>query len=60
MPEMAKAVRSITKIPMDVHMMTNNPEPYIKDFVEAGVNIIAVHVEDNPNIHRTIKMIKDS
>lgn len=60
MPEMAKAVRSITNIPMDVHMMTNNPEPYIKDFVNAGVQIIAVHVEDNPNLHRTIKMIKDS
>lgn len=60
MPEIVKQVRSITDIPMDVHMMTNNPEPYIKDFVDAGVNLIAVHVEDNPNVHRTIKMIKDS
>lgn len=59
-PEIVKQVRSITSIPMDVHMMTNNPEPYIKSFVEAGVQIIAVHVEDNPNLHRTIKMIKDA
>lgn len=60
MPEIAKQVRAITNIPMDVHMMTNNPEPYIKDFVDAGVQIIAVHTEDNPNLHRTIKMIKDA
>lgn len=59
-PEIAKQVRAITNVPMDVHMMTNNPEPYIKDFVDAWVQIIAVHVEDNPNLHRTIKMIKDS
>lgn len=59
-PEIIKQVRSITNVPMDVHMMTNNPEPYIQSFVDAWVQIIAVHVEDNPNLHRTIKMIKDS
>lgn len=59
-PEIVKQVRSITSVPMDVHMMTNNPEPYIKSFAEAGVQIIAVHVEDNPNLHRTIKLIKDA
>jgi len=45
---------------MDAHMMTNNPEPYIKSFIEAGINIMAVHAEDNPNLHRTIKLIKDA
>jgi len=59
-PEIVKQIREITNIPMDVHMMTNNPEPYIKSFVEAWVQIIAVPVEDNPNLHRTIKMIKDA
>jgi ribulose-phosphate 3-epimerase len=60
MPEVVKQVRSMTNIPMDVHMMTNNPEPYIASFIEAGGNIIAVHVEDNPNLHRTIKMINNA
>ncbi len=60
MPEVVKQVRSMTNIPMDVHMMTNNPEPYIASFIEAGANIIAVHVEDNPNLHRTIKMINNA
>ena len=60
MPEIVKQVRAITDLPMDVHMMTNNPEPYLQSFVDAWVQIIAVHVEDNPNLHRTIKMIKDS
>lgn len=59
-PEIVKQVRSITATPMDVHMMTNNPEPYIKSFAEAWANLIAVHVEDNPNLHRTIKLIKDA
>lgn len=59
-PEMVAAVRSITNIPMDVHFMTNNPEPYISSFVKAWADIITVHPEDNPNLHRTIKMIKDS
>lgn len=59
-PEIARQVRSITDIPMDVHMMTNNPEPYIQAFADAWVQIIAVHVEDNPNLHRTIKMIKNA
>jgi len=59
-PEIVKQVRSITNLPMDVHMMTDVPEPYIPALVDAWVQIIAVHVECNQNLHRTIKMIKDS
>lgn len=59
-PEIVKQVRGITPLPMDAHFMTNNPEPYIKPFIDAWVNILAVHVEDNPNLHRTIKLINDA
>ena len=59
-PEIVKQVRSITKLPMDVHMMTDVPEPYIWALVDAWVQIIAVHVECNQNLHRTIKMVKDA
>lgn len=59
-PEIVKQVREITSLPMDAHFMTNNPEPYIKPFIDAWVNILAVHVEDNPNLHRTIKLINDA
>ncbi|EKE28280.1 MAG: hypothetical protein ACD_3C00083G0019 [uncultured bacterium (gcode 4)] len=59
-PEIVQQVRSITDIPMDAHMMTNVPELYIKQFIDAWINVLAVHVEDNPNLHRTIKLIKDA
>lgn len=58
-PEIVKQVREISQTPMDVHLMTNRPEPYIKDFIDAGANIICVHVEENYHLHRSIKMIRD-
>jgi ribulose-phosphate 3-epimerase len=59
-PEIVEQVNNMTPIPMDAHFMTNNPEPYIKPFIDAWIDILAVHVEDNPNLHRTIKLIKDA
>lgn len=57
---MLAAIRSITKLPIDVHMMTNNPEPFIEPLAKAGADIITVHAEDNPNLHRTLKKIRDT
>jgi len=57
-PEMLQAIRSVTKIPIDVHMMVENPEPYIGAFAEAGADIIAVHAESTRHLHRTLTLIK--
>lgn len=54
-----QAIRPVTKLPLDVHLMIINPENYIADFAKAGSDIITVHVESTPHIHRAIQMIKD-
>jgi ribulose-phosphate 3-epimerase len=53
-----KQIRKITDIPFDVHLMIDKPERYIKDFVDAGADIITVHQEATTHLHRTIEMIK--
>lgn len=58
-PEMLKAIKSITKIPVDVHLMIDNPDFFIPDFVKAGGDIIVVHAETTKHLHHTIKMIRD-
>lgn len=58
-PELVRAVRDHTNIPIQVHMMVENPEPYLKVFAEAGASIITVHPEPNQQIARTLGMIKD-
>lgn len=58
-PEMLAAIKSITNIPVDVHMMIDNPDFFIPDFVKAGGDIIVVHAESTKHLHYTIKMIRD-
>lgn len=53
-----KKLRNITDIPFDVHLMIDRPERYIKDFAEAGADIITVHQESTIHLHRTIEEIK--
>ncbi|AFS78683.1 ribulose-phosphate 3-epimerase Rpe [Gottschalkia acidurici 9a] len=53
-----KKLRKVTKIPFDVHLMIKNPENYIKDFVDAGADIITVHEESTIHLHRVIQQIK--
>lgn len=54
-----RALRPYTKLPLDIHLMVAQPERYIHEFVEAGSDIIGVHVEADPHIHRTIQLIKE-
>jgi ribulose-phosphate 3-epimerase len=54
-----KAIRPHTSLPLDVHLMIETPQNYIKQFAEAGADIITVHVEASPHIHRTIQSIKE-
>lgn len=53
-----KSIRHITELPFDVHLMIEEPSRYIKDFVDAGADIITVHYEADRHIDRTISYIK--
>lgn len=53
-----KALRKVTKLPFDVHLMIDNAYNYIDSFAEAGADIITVHVESADNLHSTIQRIK--
>jgi len=57
-PPVIKSIRGITNIPLDVHLMIDRPERYIKDFYKAGANIITIHEEATTHLHRAIKEIK--
>lgn len=58
-PLVVKAVRGLTKLPLDVHLMIARPENYIARFAEAGADILTVHVEACPHLHRTVQQIRD-
>src|SRR5437016_8630589 len=57
-PLVVKAVRAATKLPVDVHLMIVEPERYIGDFVEAGANVVSVHIEASPHLQRTLRVIR--
>lgn len=57
-PAVVAAIRPVTKLPLDCHLMIEKPENYIPDFAKAGADIINVHVEATPHIHRALQMIK--
>ncbi len=57
-PVFVEAIKKITKKPLDVHLMIENPGNFINTFVDAGADIITVHVETDPHILRTIDMIR--
>ena len=58
-PLVVESVRKITKLPLDVHLMIEDADKYIKDFAQAGADILTVHVEACPHLHRTIHHIKE-
>jgi ribulose-phosphate 3-epimerase len=57
-PLIVEAIRPITKLPLDVHLMIENPDQYIEAFAKSGANYITVHVESCKHLHRTIHYIK--
>lgn len=57
-PLIVEAIRPITSLPLDVHLMIEKPDRYIPEFAKAGADIITVHVEACPHLHRTIQLIK--
>jgi len=58
-PMIVKAVRRVTDLPLDVHLMISEPDYFIEDFAEAGASIITVHAEALNHLHRTIHLIRD-
>jgi ribulose-phosphate 3-epimerase len=54
-----ETVRRITEIPLDVHMMVVEPEKYFDDFARAGANILTIHAEAAPHMHRQVQRIKE-
>jgi ribulose-phosphate 3-epimerase len=57
-PLVVEAVRKITDLPLDVHLMIENPDLYIPDFANAGADIIVVHAEATNHLNRTVQLIK--
>jgi len=58
-PLIVEAVKKVTRLPLDVHLMIVNPEKYIEDFIKAGANILTVHLEASRHLHRTVWQIKE-
>ena len=57
-PLVVAALRKVTGKPLDIHLMIENPDRYIPDFASAGADIITVHQEAVPHLHRTVQQIK--
>ena len=57
-PLIVDSIRPVTKLPLDVHLMIENPDQYIEDFAKAGADYITVHIEACRHLHRTIHLIK--
>ena len=58
-PAMVAAVRRLTRLPVDAHLMIEQPDRYIPDFREAGADIIVAHVETCPHLQRTLSLIRE-
>jgi ribulose-phosphate 3-epimerase len=58
-PVMVKAAKRVTKLPLDVHLMIENPDKYLEEFAEAGADTITVHQEAVVHLNRTVNKIKE-
>lgn len=58
-PPMVEGLRKVTSLPLDVHLMMTNPDAFIPEFVDAGADLLTVHVEACPHLHRTVQSIKE-
>ena len=59
-PLVVRAVRRVTELPLEVHLMIEQPERYIGDFAQAGADLIIVHVETCPHLDRTLHQIRET
>ena len=57
-PVVVKALRPVTRLPLEVHLMVEEPDRFLDAFAQAGADSLLVHVEEAPNLHRTVQHIK--
>lgn len=57
-PPVVQALRRTTGLPLDVHLMIENPDRYVPEFARAGADILTVHLEATPHLHRTVQLIR--
>jgi ribulose-phosphate 3-epimerase len=57
-PVVVRALNQVATRPLDVHLMLEEPDDYLQDFVDAGADLLSVHVEAVPHLHRTVQHIK--
>jgi ribulose-phosphate 3-epimerase len=57
-PPIVRAIRAATRLPIDVHLMIVEPERYLDDFAQAGADVLSVHVEASPHLHRTLQHVR--
>jgi ribulose-phosphate 3-epimerase len=58
-PPVIEAIRKRTRLPLDLHLMVQDPDPYLDTYVRAGGNLVTVHVEACPHVHRTLGRIRE-
>ena len=59
-PQLVRALRPVTATPFDTHLMIARPEQYVAEFAKAGSNLVTVHPEATPHLHRVLQQIKDA
>ena len=59
-PFIVEAIRSVTSLPLDIHLMIEEPDRYLTDFIKAGADYLTVHYETSVHLHRTVQRIKES
>jgi len=57
-PCVVRDLRAVTKLPLDCHLMIENPDNYVEAFAKAGADMISVHVEACPHLHRTVQLMR--
>jgi ribulose-phosphate 3-epimerase len=59
-PFIVESIRQATSLPLDVHLMIEEPDTYISDFINAGADYVTVHLEASVHLHRTVQLIKET
>ncbi len=57
-PPVVQAIKRVARVPLDVHLMVDNPVPFLETYIKAGAAMVSVHAEVSPHLHRTIDAIK--
>jgi len=59
-PVVISSIRKVTRLPLDVHLMIEDPDRYLKDFIAAGSDMLTVHYEASVHLHRTVQIIREN